>query len=51
MSFLDFVAIFVIFFLVMEIGVKTLLLQKYTDLSNLELYLFPFVQVIIFVKK
>ena len=46
-----FAAIFVIYFLVMTIGLKTLLLQKYTDFSNLELYLFPFVQVIRFVKK
>lgn len=46
-----FAAFFVIYFLVMSIGFKTLLLQKYTDLSNLELYLFPFVQVIRFVKK
>ena len=46
-----FAAIFVIYFLVMTIGLKTLLLQKYTDLSNLELYLFPFAQVIRFVKK
>ena len=46
-----FAAIFVIYFLVMAIGLKTLLLQKYTDLSNLELYLFPFAQVIRFVKK
>ena len=46
-----FAAIFVIYFLVMAIGLKTLLLQKYTDLSNLELYLFPFVQVIRLVKK
>ncbi|MDD7533528.1 MAG: hypothetical protein SPK18_08010 [Treponema sp.] len=46
-----FAAIFVIYFLVMTIGLKTLLLQKYTDFSNLELYLFPFSQVIRFVKK
>lgn len=46
-----FAAIFVIYFLVMTIGLKTLLLQKYTDFSNLELYLFPFAQVIRFVKK
>lgn len=46
-----FTAIFVIYFLVMTIGLKTLLLQKYTDFSNLELYLFPFAQVIRFVKK
>ncbi len=46
-----FAEIFAIYFLVMAIGLKTLLLQKYTDLSNLELYLFPFVQVIRFVKK
>ena len=46
-----FAVIFVFYFLVMAIGFKTLLLQKYTDLSNLELYLFPFVQVIRFVKK
>lgn len=46
-----FAAIFVIYFLVMAIGLKTLLLQKYTDFSNLELYLFPFAQVIRFVKK
>ena len=45
-----FAAIFAIYFLVMTIGLKTLLLQKYTDLSNLELYLFPFVQVIRLVK-
>ena len=44
-------AFFVIYFLVMTIGLKTLLLQKYTDFSNLELYLFPFAQVIRFVKK
>lgn len=46
-----FAAIYAIYFLVMAIGLKTLLLQKYTDLSNLELYLFPFAQVIRFVKK
>lgn len=46
-----FAAFFVIYFLVMTIGLKTLLLQKYTDFSNLELYLFPFAQVIRFVKK
>ena len=46
-----FAAFFVIYFLVMTIGFKTLLLQKFTDLSNIELYLFPFVQVIRFVKK
>ena len=46
-----FAAIFAIYFLVVAIGLKTLLLQKYTDLSNLELYLFPFVQVIRLVKK
>ena len=46
-----FTAIFTIYFLVMTIGLKTLLLQKYTDFSNLELYLFPFAQVIRFVKK
>ena len=46
-----FTAIFVIYFLVMTIGLKTLLLQKYTDFSNLELYLFPFEQLIRFVKK
>lgn len=46
-----FTAIFVIYFLVMTIGLKTLLLPKYTDFSNLELYLFPFAQVIRFVKK
>ena len=46
-----FAAIYAIYFLVMAIGLKTLLLQKYTELSNLELYLFPFAQVIRFVKK
>ena len=46
-----FAAIFVLYFLVMAIGFKTLLLGKYTDLSSFELYLFPFVQVIRFVKK
>ncbi len=46
-----FAAFFVIYFLVMAIGFKTLLLRKYTDLSSFELYLFPFVQVIRFVKK
>lgn len=46
-----FTTIFAIYFLIMAIGLKTLLLQKYTDLSNLELYLFPFVQVIRFAKK
>jgi len=46
-----FAAFFVIYFLVMTIGFKTLLLQKFTDLSNIELYLFPFAQVIRFVKK
>ena len=46
-----FAAFFVIYFLVMTIGFKTLLLQKFTDLSNIELYLFPFEQVIRFVKK
>ena len=46
-----FAAFFVIYFLVMTIGFKTLLLQKFTDLSNIELYLFPFSQVIRFVKK
>ena len=46
-----FAAIYAIYFLVMTIGLKTLLLQKYTDLSNLELYLFPFEQLIRFVKK
>ena len=46
-----FAAFFVIYFLVMSIGFKTLLLQKFTDLSNIELYLFPFAQVIRFVKK
>ena len=46
-----FAAFFVIYFLVMTIGLKTLLLQKFTDLSNIELYLFPFEQVIRFVKK
>ena len=46
-----FIAIFLIYFLVMAIGLKTLLLKKYTDLSNLELYLFPIAQVIRFVKK
>ena len=46
-----FAAFFVIYFLVMTIGLKTLLLQKYTDFSNLELYLFPFAQVIRFVKQ
>lgn len=46
-----FAAFFVIYFLVMTIGFKTLLLQKFTDFSNLELYLFPFAQVIRFVKK
>lgn len=46
-----FAAILLIYFLVMAIGFKTLLLQKYTDLSNFELYLFPFVQVIRVVKK
>ncbi len=46
-----FAAFFVIYFLVMTIGFKTLLLQKFTDLSSFELYLFPFVQVIRFVKK
>ena len=48
---LFFAGIFVIYFLVMAIGFKTLLLGKYTDLSSFELYLFPFVQVIRFVKK
>lgn len=46
-----FAAFFVIYFLVMTIGFKTLLLQKFTDLSNIELYLFPFEQLIRFVKK
>ena len=46
-----FAAFFVIYFLVMSIGFKTLLLQKFTDLSNIELYLFPFEQLIRFVKK
>lgn len=46
-----FATIFVIYFLVMTIGFKTLLLHKFTDLSNIELFLFPFVQVIRFVKK
>ena len=46
-----FAVFFVIYFLVMTIGFKTLLLQKFTDLSNIELYLFPSVQVIRFVKK
>ena len=46
-----FAAFFVIYFLVMMIGFKTLLLQKFTDLSNIKLYLFPFMQVIRFVKK
>lgn len=46
-----FAAIYAIYFVVMAIGLKTLLLQKYTDLSNLELYLFPFVQVIRFAKR
>lgn len=46
-----FAAFFVIYFLVMTIGFKTILLQKFTDLSNIELYLFPFMQVIRFVKK
>ena len=48
---LFFAAIFVIYFLVMSIGLKTLLLQKFTNLSNLELYLFPFVQVIRYVSE
>ena len=46
-----FAAFFVIYFLVMTIGFKTLLLQKFTDLSNIELYLFPFEQLIRFVNK
>ena len=46
-----FATFFVIYFLVMTIGFKTLLLQKFTDLSNIELYLFPFEQLIRFVKK
>lgn len=46
-----FAAFFVIYFLVMTIGFKTLLLQKFTDFSNIELYLFPFMQVIRFLKK
>lgn len=46
-----FAAFFVIYFLVMTIGFKTLLLQKFTDLSNIKLYLFPFEQLIRFVKK
>ena len=46
-----FAAIYAIYFVVMAIGLKTLLLHKYTDLTNLKLYLFPFVQVIRFVKK
>lgn len=46
-----FAAIFLIYFLVMAIGFKTLLSQKFTNLSNLELYLFPFVQVIRYVSE
>lgn len=46
-----FLAFFAIYFLVMSIGLKTLLLQKYTDLSNFKLYLFPFVQIHRFIIK
>ncbi len=44
-----FAVIFAVYFFVMTIGFKTLLLQKYTDLSNFKLYVFPFVQVYRFI--
>ena len=43
--------IFGLYLLIMHCGVKTLLLNKYTDLSTFQIYAFPFVQLINFIKE
>ncbi len=40
--------IFGLYLLIMHCGVKTLLLNKYTDLSTFQIYAFPFVQLFTF---
>ena len=46
-----FILIFALYFLIMHLGVKNLLLEKYAGLSSFEVYAFPFVQLINFFKK
>lgn len=43
--------IFGLYFLIMNFGVKNLLLEKYAGLSSFEVYAFPFVQLLNFFKR